>query len=197
MSESRSKHDDKGGRYLNSYDRYEISEAGSDNLAPILDVAIKRLKGNPPAYENSTEGLKKFMNTCVSYFEYIQTQNKRPGCKKIIPDIEGLSMYLGITRKTLNLYQKERGTDWKDAIDLVKNAIMSVKKELAFHQQIPTVYAIFDQVNNSDYRNVSEFKLVPETENDKMRPKQTAADIAARHKLSSQSKEMPQLPDDL
>lgn len=106
-------------------------------------------------------------------------------------------MYLGITRKTLNLYQKERGTDWKDAIDLVKNAIMSVKKELAFHQQIPTVYAIFDQVNNSDYRNVSEFKLVPETENDKMRPKQTAADIAARHKLSSQSKEMPQLPDDL
>ena len=40
---------------------------------------------------------------------------------------------------------------------------MAVKKELAFHQQIPTVYAIFDQVNNGDYRNVSEFKLQAET----------------------------------
>ena len=34
---------------------------------------------------------------------------------------------------------------------------------MAFHQQIPTVYAIFDQVNNGDYRNVSEFKLQAET----------------------------------
>ena len=126
-------------------------------------MAIKRLRGRPAAYEESPEGLERFRNNCIGYLEYIQEQNQRPDCKKIVPDIEGLTVFLGITRNTLSLYERNRGEDWKEQIDQIKNAIMAVKKELAFHQQIPTVYAIFDQVNNGDYRNVSEFKLQAET----------------------------------
>ena len=158
------KHDERGGRYLDSYKRYDVAEAGEpDNITPIIDVAIKRLRGRPAAYEESPEGLERFRTNCIGYLEYIQEQNQRPDCKKIVPDIEGLTVFLGITRNTLSLYERNRGEDWKEQIDQIKNAIMAVKKELAFHQQIPTVYAIFDQVNNGDYRNVSEFKLQAET----------------------------------
>lgn len=157
------KHDERGGRYLDSYKRYDVADAGEpDNITPIIDVAIKRLKGRPAAYEESSEGLERFRNNCIGYLEYIQEQNQRSDCKKIVPDIEGLTVFLGITRNTLSLYERNRGQDWKEQIDQIKNAIMAVKKELAFHQQIPTVYAIFDQVNNGDYRNVSEFKLQAE-----------------------------------
>ena len=188
------KHDDRGGRYLDSYQRYDMTEAGEpDNISPIIDMAIKRLKGRPAAYEESPAGLEMFKNECIGYFAYIQEQNQRPDCKKIVPDIEGLALYLGITRKTLNQYERNRGNDWKEQIDKIKNAIMAVKKELAFHQQIPTVYAIFDQVNNGDYRNVSEFKLLPESKDTTEAPQYSAADIAARHRIGVPQK--PELPD--
>lgn len=191
------KHDEKGGRYLDSYKRYDMTQVGeTDNITPIIDIAIKKLKGRPAAYENSLEGLEKFRIACIEYFEYIQMQNQRPDCKKIVPDIEGLTVFLGITRNTLSLYERNRGEQWKEQIDQVKNAIMSVKKELAFHQQIPTVYAIFDQVNNGDYRNVSEFKLLPEINDEINNPKETAADIVARHRIG-QPIERPELPEDL
>lgn len=93
----------------------------------------------------------------------------------------------------MSLYDRHRGEEWKEQIDRIKNAIMAVKKELAFHQQIPTVYAIFDQVNNGDYRNVSEFKLVPERQESEITPKESALDIAARH--INGNVQRPELPD--
>lgn len=194
------KHDEKGGRYLDSYKRYDVAEAGEpDNIAPIIDVAIKRLRGRPAAYEESSEGLERFRNNCIGYLEYIQEQNQRPDCKKIVPDIEGLTVFLGITRNTLSLYERNRGEDWKEQIDQIKNAIMSVKKELAFHQQIPTVYAIFDQVNNGDYRNVSEFKLQAENISSEQTPtisQEEIRQIAEQASQTSVQELLEELPDE-
>ena len=44
------KHDERGGRYLDSYKRDDLAEAGEpDNIAHIIDVAIKRIRGGAAA----------------------------------------------------------------------------------------------------------------------------------------------------
>ena len=72
------KHDERGGRYLDSYKRYDVAEAGEpDNIAPIIDVAIKRLRGRPAAYEESSEGLERFRNIWNTYRSRTKDQTAR------------------------------------------------------------------------------------------------------------------------
>ena len=56
-----------------------------------------------------------------------------------------------------------RGEEWQTFIKQANTAIVAIKKQLIFNQQIPPIIGIFDLVNNTDYyRNSSEFKLTAE-----------------------------------
>lgn len=60
-------------------------------------------------------------------------------------------------------YEKNRGEECQIFIKQAKTAIVAIKKQLIFNQQIPPIIGIFDLVNNTDYyRNSSEFKLTAE-----------------------------------
>ena len=80
-----------------------------------------------------------------------------------------------MTRRTILTYEKQRGENWRNFIEQVKNAIAACKKELAFHQQIPPVVAMFDLTNNHSYVNTSEFKI--EAISDKQQRVLTAAEL--------------------
>jgi hypothetical protein len=80
---------------------------------------------------------------------------------------------MGISRMTLLNYERLRSDEWVEFISLVKTALTSAKKQLAFRQKIPTVLAIFDLCNNSNYVNSSEFKL--EAQGVSEQPKQLTA----------------------
>lgn len=141
----------------------------TDDMSAILDMAIDvstSRAGRPAEYPFTTEGLDRFINKTIDYFEYVNSINANPELeRKLIPDIENWAMYLGITRQTIWAYQN-RGREWKDTIDYYKNVIAAVKKQLAMNYKIPPMVYVFDATNNHGYVNSNEFKLTqssPET----------------------------------
>lgn len=137
-----------------------------DDLNSILDMSIKSIKLNRKCkFENTKEGLEDFKEASIAYLEYVKKTNNDPENEHhLIPDIESWATYLGTTRKTINDYERNRENDWKEFIAQMKNIVTACKKQLAFRQKIPTVLAMFDLTNNSDYVNSNQFTLKPETE---------------------------------
>lgn len=137
------------------------------DTAAALDMVcacMKNTGGRPFKYADTEEGLQSFTETAKAYFTYVQNANNKLDEKsQIIPDVEGLSLYLGIDRSTLFRYQN-RGGEWKSTIDYIKNGIAFVKKELALHGKIPPMMAVFDLVNNHSYYNTNSFILETKTE---------------------------------
>lgn len=162
---------EKGTRQLD-YSTYRPGENGKNlpeianmsDVESILRLAQSRLRSEVTTaiYPPTAAGLAAFKRGCDDFFEYIVSENQRldgiPGSKHIIPDLEGLAVYLGISRKTLFNYSA-RGGEWETTIEYVKNAIASVKKEVAYHYGMPPVLAMFDLTNNHGYVNSSEFKI--------------------------------------
>lgn len=133
-----------------------------DDTAAVIDMTVACLKntgGRPCTYANNEAGLKSFLENAKGYFAYVQNANDKLDEKKqIIPDVEGLSLYCGIDRHTLNRYH-DRGGEWAEIIDYIKNAIAYSKKQLALKGRIPTVMAIFDLTNNHSYYNTNSFTI--------------------------------------
>lgn len=134
----------------------------TNDMTAILDMCIEQSTarmGRPAEYENSKQGLDRFINKTIDYFEYVNSINTNPDLdRKLIPDIESWAMYLGVTRVTIWSYEK-RGNEWRTTIDYYKNAIAAVKKQLALSYKIPPMVVAFDFTNNHGYVNSNEFKL--------------------------------------
>lgn len=133
-----------------------------DDLTAIVDTVIlcsMQNKGRPSDYPNNEQGLELFNNKTIAYFQYISELNKSGTLERaLIPDIENWAMFLGVTRQTIFNYER-RGIEWQGCIQYYKNAIASVKKQLALKNKIPPMVYIFDATNNHGYVNTNEFKL--------------------------------------
>lgn len=139
------------------------------DLDAILDMSIRSVKlGRSPKFTDDAAGLAEFREASIAYLDHVKKTNDNPGNEnKLIPDIESWAAYLGTTRKTILEYEKGRNEEWRDFILQMKNIITACKKQLAFRQKIPTLLAVFDLTNNSDYVNTSEFKLKPDVTDSK------------------------------
>lgn len=166
----------KGGENVENFEklepkqykrRFEVEKINPDDLGAVLDMGIASLQGRPAKYPDTAEGMQQFKSTVLDYFRYVQKCNQDEREHNLIPDVESLCVFLGITRNTLLSYEKSRGPEWTDYIQKAKNLITATKKQLIFRQKIPAVVGIFDLCNNSDYVNSSEFKLSAPTETDK------------------------------
>lgn len=160
------------------YRRFTPEPIGAENiLEAVLNTTIESLRqGRPPAYPETEQGLEDFRQTTIDYFQYVKDTNANPDIdKKLVPDIEGWAVFAGLTRRTILTYEKQRGEDWRNFIEQTKNAISACKKELAFHQQIPSVVFMLDACNNHGYTNTSEFKV--EAISDKQQRVLTAAEL--------------------
>lgn len=134
-------------------------------IAATLNASIKAFKQGIVAYEDSEIGLKRFRKDSENYLEYVKAVNESAtlnGVSGTIPDIESWAAHLGITRMTINRYER-RGSDWAETIASIKCIITACKKQLALAGKMPPVLAIFDLTNNSGYVNANEFRLVSET----------------------------------
>lgn len=151
------------GQNMPSLKKIATTTSGTE-IKATLDAAIRAFKQGIVAYEDSQEGLERFRKDSESYLTYVQatnesaTQNNTSGA---IPDVEAWAAHLGITRMTINRYEK-RGGDWETTIANMKGIITACKKQLALAGKMPPVLAIFDLTNNSGYINASEFKLTTE-----------------------------------
>lgn len=139
----------------------------TDDMTAILKMTIDKSVehcGRPYHYAPTPQGLEQLIQNTIDYFEYVNSINANPELeRKLIPDIENWCVFLGITRQTLFYYEK-RGAEWFDCIQYYKNAISSVKKQLALNYKIPPMVYVFDATNNHGYVNSNEFKLTAQTE---------------------------------
>ena len=174
------KKDDKGATIMDSYKyNYEIDTSNINDLNAITKMGIEALKTynphKPPKYENTPEGLDLFKNRTMDYLQYIDEVNSSEDMsKKVVLDIEGWCSYLQITRKTLHMYYHDRGNEWKDFIDYFKTIITAYKKQLAFSNKTPSIFAIFDLVNGSAedgfYRNTNSIEVRTNTSESNIYP---------------------------
>ena len=197
MSEEIRKRDERGARIMGAYSKQYTKDCESpgdmNDLGALLKVAIEQLgergAGRLSNYPDNQEGLEAFVFATQQYFQYIADANKE-NAEKLIPDIEGWCIFLGITKQTVLNYAK-RSQNWADAIEYIKESILAAKKQLAFRFKIPPVVYLNDVSNNHNYLNTNEFKLVTSNESRGNMPTQTAAEIAARHKAILEIPDMP------
>ncbi len=128
-------------------------------VSDIICTALKNTGGRPAVFPNTKEGLQDFRNQSIAYFEYLSQVNAgRESEKAVIADVESWSAFLGLTRQSIFRYE-QRSEEWKDTIQLFKNAIATYKKQMALHYKIPPMVFAFDMANNHGYINTSEFKV--------------------------------------
>lgn len=152
------------GQNMPSLKKIATTTSGTE-IKATLDASIRAFKQGIVAYEDSQEGLKRFRKDSENYLTYVQATNESAatnGAGGAIPDVEAWAAHLGITRMTINRYER-RGGDWETTIANMKGIITACKKQLALAGKMPPVLAIFDLTNNSGYINSNEFKLVSET----------------------------------
>lgn len=164
--------DEYGTTYADTEYNYKGVEVDlvQDDIGAVMDMAIEGIRkygGRPPCYEPTPKGLEQFKQETMNYFSHIKNVNMDENIeKKVVCDIEGWCTYCGITRMTLSVYYKQRGSDWKAFIDYVKELIAVVKKQNAMTYRTPPMIAVFDLVNNHSYHNSNEFHITAENVTD-------------------------------
>lgn len=133
-----------------------------DNVQLISDSlqSLKNFTSNQKRYADTPEGFENFKQMTIGYFTHLQEVNSNPAMMKnrLLADLEGWAVWGGLTRGTILSYEK-RGGPWFDFIQLVKNAIFSIRKQDANSLRAPVVGLIFDATNNYGYANASEFRI--------------------------------------
>ena len=168
------------------------SEVGNE-IGEIMAITKQVLENPQMNYPNDDMGYEAFRTNSISYLEYVQQVNASGNLKKqMIPDIEGWTNYIGITRDKLRYMQKSRSEKWATLIDQMKNGILACKKQLMLNGQISPVTAIFDLTNNHGYANSSEFKI---NKSDDVEKRQALTVTEIKEKYGG-SGEMPVLPED-
>ena len=141
-----------------------LSATGND-LAEISDFIASSLKssgGKPSQYPDTPQGLEHFRQRSIEFFEHLAAVNEGKEVEQaVFADIELWAAFLGVTRQAIWYYER-RGNDWRDTIQMFKNAIAALKKQAGLHYKIPPMVMAFDFCNNHGYVNTSEFKITTE-----------------------------------
>ena len=175
---------------------YQDSEVNTEDLSAVIRLAEESIRANvgrPQKYENSAEGLEAFLTKCADFFAYCGEVNSNAEDKKLIPDIESLCSYLQITRKTLSEYRK-RGEAWEQAIDLIKDSVLTCKKQLVLSGRINPVLFIFDSCNNHGYKSVNQVQLVQTPQREET-PAIDTNQLSALIEDTTTAPQLPQLPE--
>lgn len=115
---------------------------------------VKRI-GQPPKYPTIAD----FVDGVNAYYEYLIEQTEKG--VKLIPDIEGLCMFLGICRDTLRTWKTTRSPAYSATINVAYTQIMAIKKQLALTGKIPPMVFAIDANNNHGYTQKQEITVTP------------------------------------
>ena len=106
---------------------------------------IRRAPGRPRKYESVAE----FSEVVERYIQYIEDRALEG--VQLIPDIEGFCSFAGISRDSLNDWERTRPGEYSDTIKRFKTAIAAYKKQLALSGKIPALVFATDFNNNHGY----------------------------------------------
>lgn len=150
--------------------RYKSLPVAKDDLQEVMNLSVQGLRNYRschPIYADNEQGLQALLERSQKYFEYIaQTNASEEEGKRLIPNVEGLCVFLGISRVTFMKYER-RSEQWHEAIQYIKTMISNAKLQLAQRFKIPPVVLFFDLINNSGYQNTNAIKVEAEPVPDK------------------------------
>ena len=118
----------------------------SNTITTETGAEVVRGAGRPRKYPT----IESFENAVNEYIQYINDTYENTGVD-LIPDIEGLCAFIGISRDTLNTWEYERDKAYSDYIKNVKNEIAAYKKQLGLKGKIPPIVLAMDFNNNHGY----------------------------------------------
>lgn len=158
---------DENGARLQKYRRFregrDFEAVEPDEMTVLCNMAIQNIEmyakneliGRPRKYET----VESFIESATGYLEYIRDANNDG--VKVIPDIEGLCSYMGISRTALFDWQTSRPGSYSNAIKSVLNFMASFKKQLALKGKIPPLTFATDFNNNHGYTQKQEVVVTP------------------------------------
>ncbi|MBE6061813.1 MAG: hypothetical protein E7215_16865 [Clostridium sulfidigenes] len=156
------KYDERGVR-KQVYKRYKEGEdflpVEADETRAMIEM-VKRQFTNPNVRKRKKYvHLEDFRAVIVEYFDYIGDSNDAGS--NLIPDVEGFCTFAGISRETLNDWQRSRPGEFSETIGDLKNAIASCKKQLALKGKIPPIVFATDFNNNHGYTQKQTVEIQP------------------------------------
>ncbi len=155
---------DENGVRLQKYRRFEagrdyneIDAARTHALCDMFRRGFFGIEDTPdgqqvqrkPGRPRKLESVAEFTEVVDKYLNYIES--KAADGVRLVPDIEGFCCFAGISRETLNEWERTRPADYSDAIKALKNAIAAYKKQLALSGDIPALVFATDFNNNHGY----------------------------------------------
>lgn len=155
---------DAVGVRKNTYKRYKEGEDYEKQTAPEMAALCDMMKrgifgeeeaengervrhagGRPRKYET----VEELQEGIERYIDYIAVQNSAG--VSLIPDVEGLALFLGISRSTLYEWQNTRPGEFSDTLKRTLTGIAAVKKQLGYNGKIPPLVLALDFNNNHGY----------------------------------------------
>lgn len=106
---------------------------------------VRRAPGRPRKYEK----VEEFAEVVERYIDYIESRAAEG--VQLIPDIEGFCSFAGISRDSLNDWERTRPGEYSDTIKRFKTGIAAYKKQLALCGKIPPIVFATDFNNNHGY----------------------------------------------
>ncbi len=136
----------------------------ADEMVTMLEFEKNNCKrlGRPPVFSC----VEELQGAIEAFWDYLITANKNGNA--LIPDIEGLASFLGISRETLNEWERSNYRGFSSTIKATKNSIASCKKQLALKGKIPTIVFATDFNNNHGYTQKQDIQVTQLT--DKLAP---------------------------
>lgn len=122
--------------FLKGFLQIEETESGGE---------VERKGGRP----RKLESIEEFKEIAEKYILYIR--DRAADGVRLIPDIEGFCSFAGISRDTLNDWERTRPGEYSDTIKRFKTCIAAYKKQLAFSGKIPAIVFATDFNNNHGY----------------------------------------------
>lgn len=95
----------------------------------------------------------------MGYWDYLIQANENQ--INLIPDVEGLCAFLGITRKTLMNWENNDVRGFASIIEQAKNDIAACKKQIGLQGKIPPIVMAMDFNNNHGYTQRQEVVVTP------------------------------------
>lgn len=162
MQKDEGKRDEYGVRVLPNGTFKNIDDANEWVDMALLAIRSMDMLQGKGSYRsgNRYNTVEELQDAIKQYWQYIIQRNSG-GEIRIVPDVEGMALFLGITRMTLRKWEVENTHGFSETVQIAKNAIAAYKKQMGLSGKIPPVFAAIDFNNNHDYvqKNVTEVKL--------------------------------------
>lgn len=177
----------------------DYKPATGDELTELYRMARENMERSKTWRHGARKGIVRFQTVeeleenIIGYWNYLAAANEQK--LMLIPDIEGMCAFLGITRKTLNEWEREDTNGFASTIAQAKNDIAACKKQIGLQGKIPPLVMAMDFNNNHGYTQRQEVVVTP---NNPLGDAASNEELLARYEQYAQldaPEESPALPE--